>query len=174
MTDEPTAMARTVEICVVDDLSSIEARAHDAYLSIFLNEGGGLPMFIQGYCKGAAAEQSATLNTALEAISYLSAEISRLQSERDEAREMLKSEQQSVAVWMFTNGYATGHGDTTASMLSELEGQAVSREHQMLNRIARIDGAGDGFMGRAKAGTFDDCINRLGALDDLTRRRDWK
>lgn len=33
------------------------------------------------------------------------------------------SELQEVALWMMGHGYATGHGDTIADMLDELEAQ---------------------------------------------------
>ena len=41
------------------------------------------------------------------------------------ARKMLTASQgEQVALWMMGHGYATGHGDTIADMLDELEAQA--------------------------------------------------
>jgi len=36
---------------------------------------------------------------------------------------------EEVAKWMIEHGYATGHGDTIANMLDELEMEVMSREN---------------------------------------------
>lgn len=51
-----------------------------------------------------------------------------------EARASSKSEQ--VALWMIANDYATGHGDTIADMLAELEWQAKERGDRALTARA--------------------------------------
>lgn len=39
----------------------------------------------------------------------------------------LRAKDSDVALWMISRGYATGHGDTIADMLGELETQAIER-----------------------------------------------
>ncbi len=45
-------------------------------------------------------------------------------------------ERQTVADWIIFHGYATGHGDTSVSMLIELEGQI--RDHAIREESDRI------------------------------------
>lgn len=50
-------------------------------------------------------------------------------------------ERHQVALWMIEHGYATGHGDTVADMLGELEHQARGREveaHEHETHIHRL------------------------------------
>lgn len=39
-----------------------------------------------------------------------------------------RTDRETLAAWMIEHGYATGHGDTTADLLRELEWQIVERE----------------------------------------------
>jgi hypothetical protein len=39
-------------------------------------------------------------------------------------------EREAVAAWINSKGYATGHGDTTADLLNQLEWQIVERERE--------------------------------------------
>lgn len=45
------------------------------------------------------------------------------------------AEREKVAQWMLQRSYATGHGDTTEDLLSELEWQVAERERDRCCRI---------------------------------------
>ena len=52
-------------------------------------------------------------------------------------------ESAEVAIWMIKKGYKTGHGDTVADMLDELECQAIDAERKRcvdIVQLARADG----------------------------------
>lgn len=48
------------------------------------------------------------------------------------------SESADVAIWMIGKGYATGHGDTVADMLDELERQAIEAERKRCIDIVQL------------------------------------
>lgn len=50
---------------------------------------------------------------------------------------MSADESQRVALWMASQGYATGHGDTIEDMLGELEWQAKERGARPLEAVMR-------------------------------------
>ena len=63
----------------------------------------------------------------------------------------MHEEREKLASWMIRNSYATGHGDTTADLLAELEWQISERcamLHESVNpasddeRLHRVPGAG--------------------------------
>jgi hypothetical protein len=45
------------------------------------------------------------------------------------------AEREKVARWIMERGYATGHGDTIAALLSELEWQAKEREREACAKV---------------------------------------
>ena len=64
-------------------------------------------------------------------------------------------ESADVATWMIVKGYATGHGDTVADMLDELERQAIDAERKRCVDIVRLARAGE------IDGDFRSIINRM-------------
>lgn len=47
-------------------------------------------------------------------------------------------EKDQVAIWMMSNGYATGHGDTIADMLGEMEAQIIKHERKRCAGIVQL------------------------------------
>ena len=45
------------------------------------------------------------------------------------------AERDKVAAWMIDRGYATGHGDTTEDLLTELEWQIKEREREACAKV---------------------------------------
>lgn len=72
-------------------------------------------------CTVAAAEgQSTRFGRGRAKVEEAEAEIARLRSEPHDNREL-------VAAFMMRNGFTTGHGDTTAALLAELEAEIKER-----------------------------------------------
>jgi len=61
-------------------------------------------------------------------------EIEQLKAERDALK--AAAEREKVAQWMIQRSYATGHGDTTEDLLSELEWQVAERERKAILKQA--------------------------------------
>lgn len=51
-----------------------------------------------------------------------------------------KAERHKVAAWMIGRGYATGHGDTTEDLLTELEWQIKEREREECAKVCEDEG----------------------------------
>lgn len=81
-------------------------------------DGSDIPLGAQ--CREAAA-----------ALRAAAAEIERLMK-------ALSDERSAVAMWMIAKSYATGHGDTVADMLNELETQMRERFIKDLNNALDI------------------------------------
>jgi len=47
---------------------------------------------------------------------------------------VVAAEREKVAQWMMIRGYATGHGDTTENLLTELEWQIREQERELIAR----------------------------------------
>ena len=43
----------------------------------------------------------------------------------------MTTDKEQLAAWMIANGFATGHGDTTADLLKELTGQVAALRSQL-------------------------------------------
>ena len=48
------------------------------------------------------------------------------------------TERNKLAAWMMSQGYATGHGDTTEDLLRELEWQIVEREREACAKVCDV------------------------------------
>lgn len=60
------------------------------------------------------------------------AELKQMDKELIALRHRAEAATAQVAAWMMERGYATGHGDTVADLLGELEGQARARGRDYL------------------------------------------
>ena len=49
-------------------------------------------------------------------------------------------ERNKIAAWMIARGYATGHGDTTEDLLTELEWQIKEREREACAKVCEDEG----------------------------------
>jgi hypothetical protein len=50
----------------------------------------------------------------------------------------IAAEREKVAAWMMQRGYATGHGDTTEDLLSELEWQVRESEREACAKVCDV------------------------------------
>ena len=48
------------------------------------------------------------------------------------------TERNKLAAWMMSQGYATGHGDTTEDLLREFEWQIVEREREACAKVCDV------------------------------------
>ena len=48
------------------------------------------------------------------------------------------AERNKLAAWMMSQGYATGHGDTTEDLLREFEWQIVEREREACAKVCDV------------------------------------
>lgn len=60
------------------------------------------------------------------------------------------SERQEVADWMINHGFATGHGDSVADLLGELEWQLIEqfREVRRSGRLTNLELIKKGIVGK--------------------------
>ena len=70
------------------------------------------------------------------------------------------AEREKVANWMMQRGYATGHGDTTEDLLSELEWQVREDEREACAKVCEKDFSGHGW---AQAAIAAQAIRERGA-----------
>lgn len=81
------------------------------------------------------AERDALKAAAEKGTEYVLAHIN--QDLRNKIASVAAAEREKVAHWMIQRSYATGHGDTTEDLLSELEWQIRESEREACEAIAK-------------------------------------
>jgi len=73
-------------------------------------------------------------------VDWQHADVAEIKAKRYEyfATLVAATERNKLAAWMMSQGYATGHGDTTEDLLREFEWQIVEREREACAKVCDV------------------------------------